>query len=407
VLLLAATQGDGSLHSPVVVIVLASVLAPLLVEWLKWLRIPLVVFELLLGISIGPHALNLVQPSGVLDFLSKIGLCFLFFMAGLELDLFKLKGPPLRLAARAWVASLTLALAASALLAWAGLVKSPLMISVALCSTALGTLMPVLRERGELKSRFGSFLLAAGGLGEFGPVLLISVLFSGSANGWVEGLIFLGYSATIAGAGWLALQLRPPALVALLGRTLDTSSQLPIRVCLLLIVVLAYAAHKFGLDLILGAFGAGLMVGRATRDTATSGTLRQKLDSLSFGLFVPTFFIYSGANFDLGMLSQPQTQAQVLLFLALFLLVRGLPTLLYRDELTARERWGLAFYSATCLPIVLAIAQIGASSGRMLHQNAVALVGAAVLSVLIFPILADRIKGAGPAASSLPSHRSS
>lgn len=391
-LLLAATHGDGTLHSPVVVIILASVLAPLLVEWLKWLRIPLVVFELLLGIAIGPHALNLVQPSGVLDFLSKIGLCFLFFMAGLELDLFKLKGPPLKLAARAWLASLTLALAASALLAGAGLVRSPLMVSVALCSTALGTLMPVLRERGELKSRFGTYLLAAGALGEFGPVLLISVLFSSSASGWVEGLVFLGYTAVIAGAGVLALQVRPPALVALLGRTRDTSSQLPIRVCLLLIVVLAYAAHKFGLDLILGAFGAGLMVGLATRNAQTSDTLRQKLDSLSFGLFIPTFFIYSGANFDIEALSRPATQKQVLLFLSLFLLVRGLPALLYRGELTRRERWALAFYSATCLPIVLAIAQIGASTGRMLHDNAVAMVGAAVLSVLVFPILADRIK---------------
>ncbi len=375
------------------IIILASVLAPLLVEWLRWLRIPLVVFELSLGMAIGPHALNLVEPSGVLDFLSKVGLCFLFFMAGLELDLFKLGGPPLKLAARAWVASIFLALAASAILAGAGLVKSPVMVSVALCSTALGTLIPILRERGELKSRFGSYLLAAGALGEFGPVLLISVLFSSSSSGWVEGLVFLGYAAVIAGAGWLALQVHPPALVALLGRTLDTSSQLPVRVCLLLIVVLAYAAHKFGLDLILGAFGAGLMVGLATRNSQSNATLRQKLDSLSFGLFIPTFFIYSGANFDLETLTQPQTLAQIPIFLVLFLLVRGLPTLLYRGELTPRERWSLAFYSATCLPIVLAIAQIGASSGRMLHQNAVALVGAAFLSVLIFPLLADRIKG--------------
>jgi len=134
---------------------------------------PVVVLELVLSIAIGPQVLQIAHSDGFIAFFSNLGLGMLFYFAGYELDFARLGGKPLKLGA---IAGLFVALAygIGGALAAAGIVVSFLYTGSAMATTAIGTLIPILRDAGELKTRFGTYLLAAGACGEFGPVLLVS-----------------------------------------------------------------------------------------------------------------------------------------------------------------------------------------------------------------------------------------
>jgi Kef-type K+ transport system membrane component KefB len=373
---------------PFLLIALIAFVAPLVSELPIGFRLPIVVIEVALGILVGPHMLDFVTVEGVIGFLGNLGLAFLFFLAGLEIDLVSIGGRPLSLATRGWLLSLVLALALSGLLYTVGFVRAPLLVAVALTTTAIGTLLPILRDAGELQTPFGSFILAAGALGEFGPIVLISLLMTREHSRWGQTGFMVTFVVIAALMAALALRARPPQAVALLARTMYTSSQLPVRFCVLLLVSLGVLAEEFGLDMILGAFAAGMVVGLASRGEAGE-PLRQKLDAIGFGFFIPIFFVTSGIKFDVRvLLESPSALLRLLVFLGLFLVVRGTPVLLYRRNLAREERLPFALYSATALPLVVAITEIGLATGRMRTDNAAALVGAGMLSVLLFPLIA-------------------
>ena len=233
-------------------------------------------------------------------------------------------------------------------------------------------------------------MLAAGTIGELAPILAISLVLTHDTSRWTQTGLMLGFIIIASIAVLVALRLHPPAAVALFARTMHTSSQLPIRICILLLVGLVTLADTFGLDLILGAFAAGLTVGLANRvGPETERTLYHKLDAIGFGFLIPIFFVTSGIGFDVASLvASPAAMARVLVFLLLFLVIRGVPALLYGRALGRGELLPLALYSATALPLVVAITELGVSTGRMRKDNAAALVGAAILSVLIFPLAA-------------------
>lgn len=369
------------------VVLLVAALAPLFNELPIRLRLPLVVLELLFGVLVGPQFLDLIANEGSLKTLSALGLSFLFFLAGMELDFHTLRGPPLRLGLRGWLASMAVALAATHALASAGLVSDPVLVAVALSTTAIGTLLPILREAGELETRFGRFVLGAGALGEFGPIVLFSLIITGDdglamRSGLLATFVFIALACAA-----VALRLRPPHVIDLLSRTLQSTSQLPVRLSMLLLGGLVVLADVLGLDILLGAFAAGSLVGLVARGQG-SEAFHHKLDALGFGFLIPIFFVTSGAQMDIvALFSSASTLARVPMFLALLLLVRGVPTFLYRRELAARERWVLALFSATSLPLIVVITELGKATGRMLPENAAALVGAGILSVLIFPLV--------------------
>jgi Kef-type K+ transport system membrane component KefB len=250
--------------------------------------------------------------------------------------------------------------------------------------------MPVLRDSDILGERFGRFILGAGAVGEFGPVVIVSIILGvESGEPWRTVLLF-AFAAVAILTALIALRARPTRVVELVRATMHTSGQLAIRLTLLVLVALVVLASEFGLDVILGAFAAGVIVGFITRGEGDSSEFEGKLDAVGYGFLIPIFFIATGMDFDLdALLDSPSAMALVPGFALLFLFARGLPAwLLYRGELDRRERASLALLSAAALPLIVAITEIGTDTGVMRADEAVALVGAGMLSVLVFPLVA-------------------
>jgi len=381
----------SNLH-PVFWIMAAAVLAPLLAELPVRIRVPVVVFEILLGILLGPYGLRLVKFDGFVESMFALGMAATLFMAGMELDFKHIRGVPVMLALRGWAVSLLLGMAAAALLYETPLARAPLMLTLALCTTALGTLLPLLRDAGQLDSSFGRMFLAAGTVGEVGPIVAMSLLLSQQYSSWQEFGFLLLFLALVTAAAAAGMGLRPAPVVALLARTMHASTQLPVRLSLLILAGFFVLTEQFGFESILGAFGAGMVVGLATKGHDAK-PLRHKIDGVCFGWFIPFFFVGTGLKFHLTAITHDLTTALLVpAFLVVLLAVRGLPVLLYSQHLQRQERLPFALYSAVAsLSLVVVITDIGVRTHSITTQLAAALVGAAVLSVLIFPTLAGAL----------------
>jgi Kef-type K+ transport system membrane component KefB len=359
--------------------------------------VPAVVVELILGVLIGPQALG-VETSEFIEFFSSLGLGMLFFFAGYEIDLRRIAGEPLRLAAIGWVVSLALAYTIGGVLAAAGIVLSLLYTGSAIATTAIGTLIPILSDHGELKTRFGTYLLAAGAVGEFGPILLITLILSGGSP-LHEAAILIAFVALAVGVAVAATRSSQHTLT-LFERTIEKSSQLAVRWIVVLVFALALIASELGLDLLLGGFAAGLITRQVLKEREIPG-FDSKLTAVAFGFFIPFFFVVSGMQLDVDALfASVSGVVKLVVFFLLFLVVRGVPALvLYRGVLDDRGRVALAFFCSTQLPLVLAITTLAQDGGHMRASTAAALVGAAVLSTLVYPILGLRLRGDAPVAA--------
>ena len=375
------------------VIAFIAVLAPISAELLWRFRIPSILIEILLGILIGPSLLSWAHTDSVINGLSGIGLCFLFFLAGFEINFSQLKGAPIIRGGAGWLVSLILGLGLGGILLWSGYVLSSLLIGLALTTTAIGTLMPILKDREILHTKFGSFLTAAGAAGEFGPILAITILL-GTESAGIQTLLLVGFIVIAVLIALIASRPQPPKVIDTLQKHLSTSTQLPVRIIILLIVAMVAIASKFGLELLLGAFVSGLIARLAIRP-AQSELLVPKLEAVGFGFFIPIFFIVSGMKFDAQSLwKDPNTIIHALFFFGLFIIIRGAPALfLYRKILSVRERFALGFLQATALPMLVVIVEIGISTHHMKQINATALVAAGMLSVLVFPLIGFGILG--------------
>ena len=286
-----------------------------------------------------------------------------------------------------WAISLALAFAFAYVAVSTGFGLSTLFIGLCLTTTALGTLLPMLRDAGVAETRFGAYILAIGTVGEFGPIVAIALLLT-SNNPLSTTVLLVAFVAVALVAALLATRHQPPRVVDVLRRNLHSSAQLPVRVSVLLIVLLVWLASALNLDVLLGAFAAGIVV-RLFSAGDDGDVIRVKLEAIGFGFLVPVFFIVSGMNFDLDALrNDPATLLRLPVFLGLFLVVRGVPALLlYRNDVERSEVMPLALFSATALPLIVVITTLGVEKGRMLPGNAAALVGAGMLSVLIYPLI--------------------
>lgn len=376
------------LHSLLIIFAIAAV-TPFLCEWVPRVRLPLVVLEIGLGILVGPQVLNWASAGSFIQVMSNIGLAFLFFLAGFEIDFQAIRGRPLGLAALGWLVSFLLCLGVGFILQSTGLVDSGLIIGAALTTTALGTLMPILRDANELPTRFGAYAVAAGAMGEFGPIILIATLLStGEGEHGGSPVLLLVFTGIILAGVFAAHRVRPPKLILILQSKMHTSAQLPVRVSMLVMASLVVVARQFGLDVILGALAAGVLVSLASPGPHGEA-LRHKLEGIGFGFFVPIFFVTTGLRYDLhALMSFSSALLQLPMFLMLFLLVRGLPALLIRRDLDMPARVALALIASTQLPLVVAIAEIGVRAGRIHPSTAASLVGAGMASVLLFPFAA-------------------
>ncbi|WP_030871295.1 MULTISPECIES: cation:proton antiporter [Streptomyces violaceoruber group] len=383
-------------HAGTLVLILAAaVLAPLLVHATgRRVRVPLVIFEISLGIVMGPDVLGWARPDDVVDTLADLGLSMLIFLAGYEIDFAAVRGDTLRRSLWSWPVALVAGIAL-ALLVSGGDVFEAFVIGTALTSTTLGTVLPMLRDSGELRGRFGTVISAFGAVGEFGPVIAVALLLSGRRPAESAALL-AGFGAITAAAVFWALRPRPPWFARLTERTLHTSGQFAVRFVMLLLACMLGLAEVFGLDVLLGAFAAGvltrLVLLRAA--PASSGEVLGKVEAMGFGFLVPLFYVVTGIEFDLAaLLHDPGALLLAPGFLLLFLLVHGGPVyLLAPRDLGRGDRAALALFTSTCLPLVVAITTIGVDQELIATDRAASLVGAAMVSVLVFPLLAARVR---------------
>ncbi|HEX5602193.1 MAG TPA: cation:proton antiporter [Pyrinomonadaceae bacterium] len=392
----------GELHSLLLILLIAG-LTPFISEWIPRVRLPLVVLEIVLGILVGPQILNLASAGPVIQVFATFGLAFLFFLVGFEIDYPAIRGRPLVIAGLGWLVSLIICLIAGFGLQAAGIVESGLIVGAALSTTALGTLLPILRDANELRTKFGAYTMASGAMGEFGPILL-AVLALSSANDEHHGsvLLMLVFAVVIVVGAFIAIKYRPPQIILLLQKKMHTSAQLPVRLSILVLASLVILARNFGLDAVLGALAAGVIVALASPGVHGE-SLRHKLEAISFGFFTPIFFIATGLRYDLrALISNKTALLQLPMFLALFLLVRGLPALMARRDLDLRSRIALGFLSSTQLPLVIVI--IGVKSNAVSYATAASLIGAGMVSLLLFPVLALSLRRA---KEQIPSEASS
>jgi Kef-type K+ transport system membrane component KefB len=194
-------------------------------------------------------------------------------------------------------------------------------------------------------------------------------------------------------------------LIAQFDKMEGGTVQIHIRLALLILFLFLVVSQRFGLESILGAFAAGIVLGdlrRADRHDPAS-SFWPKVEALGFGFLIPLYFVASGVRFDLsGLLSSPSALLRVPLFLVLFLMARGIPALLFRQQLGARTTTALALLSATSLSFVITATDIGVRIGKLRDINATALVGAAVLAMVIFPLAAQSLLGSAASAPAGP-----
>ncbi|MGW7318764.1 cation:proton antiporter [Streptomyces sp. NPDC054854] len=379
-----------------VLIMVVAVLAPILAHGVsRWLSVPLVIFEIVMGILIGPDVLGWAQTGDVIDVLGELGLAMLIFLAGYEIQFDQVKGDTLNRSVVAWLITLVLGLAAGILLAHGDGFEKGVYIGTALTSTALGTILPVLRDSGDLGSRFGTVMMAMGAVGEFGPIIAMALLLSGRAPAG-SAAVLIAFGVLTAAAVFWALRPKPPWFSKVIVTTLHSSAQFAVRLVFLLLVAMLALAEVLGLDVLLGAFAAGLITRLVLHGAApeNSEVVLSKVEAIGFGFLVPLFFVVTGIEFDLdALLAGGGTLLLLPVFLALFLVVRGLPMwLLAPRDLGRRDRSALVLFGSTALPLVVAITTLGVEAGKVEPGEAAALVGAGMLSVLVFPLLGMRLR---------------
>ena len=380
--------------------------APFLLGLFPRIRLPAVVLEIVAGILVGPAVLGWVRVDLSVQILATLGLAFLLFLAGMEIDLRRFRGRVARLAGVGFLASALLGVMAGYGAFGLGLVRSPILIGIILLATSLGLVVPVLKDAGEVSTPFGQLLIAAATLADFGAVIVLSLFFSREASSPVAKLILLGGFAlvivlVIAGVKRLERALR---LSSLLVRFQDTTAEIRVRASILLLVAFTALAQTLGLEIILAAFLAGAALRLIDQDQlATHPNFRLKLESIGYGFLIPVFFVSSGLQFDLrALFANPSSLLRLPIFLLALLIVRGLPALLYRPELGLRRAAAAGLLQATSLPFIVAATAIGLALGLMAPATGAALVGAGLLSVVAFPTVALRLLQAGPAKRATP-----
>ena len=363
-------------------------------------RIPAVVLLILAGILLGPSGIGLVVIDLPIQIMALIGLAFLLFLAGMEIEVHELRGRRLKLALVAFALSFVLAIAAGAAVGAAGLTGSPLLVAVILVGTSLGIVIPILKDARETESSFGQLIIASASVADFGAIVLLSVLFTRNGTDPASAVLLVGLLVGLAAALALAVARteRTGALTDVLARLQDTTAQIRVRGAFALLIGFAALAETLGLEVILGAFIAGAILRLVDTDSEmTHPQFRSKLEAIGYGVFVPVFFVATGLRFDLSaLLASPGALAQVPIFIVALLVVRGLPTIVFRGQADGRRLIGGGLLQATLLPI--APTQIGLELGLLSPATGAALVVAGLIAVHVFPTVALALLRQAPAA---------
>lgn len=359
--------------------------------------VPDVVWLLAFGALIGPHALGLAAETDAVGFLRELGLGLLFLLAGFEVRVADMHGAQGRHAALTWAICAALGVGAGLLLTH-GQLQVAIVVALASTSTALGTLLPILKDSDRTGTPLGRAIMTHGAYGELLPIVAMSVLLS-TRGTWQAAAVLLAFAA--AAVIVVALPARILRRLPLLARAVmgasNTTMQTTLRITVLVLVTLMLLTAVLQLDVALGAFSAGLLSNAMLQAVAPhhASEINHKIEIVGFSLLIPVFFVTSGMAIDIAAIA---AQWPLLLgFTGMILLVRGLPVFL-REALTTtrsgitatREQIALGLYAATGLPIIVAVTQIAASSKLVTPATASVMVTAGAVTVLLFPLVASR-----------------
>jgi Kef-type K+ transport system membrane component KefB len=377
-------------------IMVAALLAPT-VSYATGKRIPAVVLLIAFGLIIGPNVLSLAEIGPGVSILKELGLGMLFLLAGYEIDPQLLRGKQARAGLSTWLICAVLSFAGAFLII--GSDAPAIVLAIAMTSTAIGTLLPILKQQGMLETKVGKSLMLHGAIGEISPILAMALLLSTRAT-WLTATVLFTFAAIAVVVAIVPRTLGAvaPWITKAMVDGASATNQTILRMVLTLLAILMAVAAVFELDVVLGAFAAGFIL-RTIVPERYSYALEQRLDVLGYGLLIPVFFVCSGMTLD------PQAVAEepwlLALLVPLFYITRGLPIFL-REQFTNtgsglvdwRERAQLSLYSATALPIIVAVTEVAVSSGILDSNHASILVAAGSATVLLFPLIASLIKPA-------------
>ncbi|MBV7362946.1 cation:proton antiporter [Actinomycetaceae bacterium TAE3-ERU4] len=350
------------------------------------------------GVLIGPAFLDLVHMGHEIELLRELGLGFLFLLAGYEVDIQSLRGKSGRLASAAWLTSAITALAVITIFPGLNPFSGQgIAFALAMTATALGALIPILRDRNMLETKVGKSIITHGAIGELYPILAMAILLGvrGTATNFIIVVIFLILATTI-GLIPNHVQNAGKKLANIIHFGSESTAQTTVRVTILLLVGLITIATVFKLDIVLGAFAAGFIVRQAT--PLGRRELEAKLDGIGYGFFIPIFFITTGAKLDLkGITENPK---MAIIFVGLLMIVRGLPVFITtffeldsKPFTRIRQAIRIAIYSSTSLPMIVAVTQVAVDSKLMEPEIASTLVIGGAASVLIMPLLGALLDG--------------
>lgn len=387
-------MNSGVDFNETMLVMVAAVSVPLVLGVFPRVPVPASVLEIVAGIVIGPSVLDWVSPDESIDVLARLGVAFLLFLAGMELDFRFLRGRPLRLGLAGYAISLAIGLVITAVLGATDVIVDPLLVAIILSATSLGIVVPVLKDTRQIDTAFGRLVIVGCSIAEFGPIVLLSMFFSGAGSPHplqAAGKLLVLVLAVLIIAIVAARAGKFDRLSGVLFRLQDTSAQIRIRVALLLLLALLVLSDDLKFDAILGAFMAGALLSALTSVEREEefGHFRTKLEGAGFGFFVPVFFVATGLAFPLDELfSDASAALRIPLFVLVILVVRGTPAFLLRHEITVRQTQAAAFMQATTLSFIVVATEIGVTIGELRPVNAASLVSAGMISVLLFPAIA-------------------
>ena len=371
-----------------------ALVAPLALGFFPRVRVPAVVLEIVLGVVLGPSVLGWLEADLAVQVIALVGLATLLFLAGLEIDLASLRGRVLGVAIAGYAISLAIGLGAGVVLDGVGWIDDPLLLAVTLSATSLGLVVAVLKDAGAVDGRLGQAVIAGSSVADFAAVLLLSLLFSGgdTTTGARVALLAAFVTLVVVVASAVRWSGRSKRLGDVLVRLQDTTAEIRVRAAMLLLLAFVVLAERFGLESILGAFMAGAVVGMLDRGSTTHPQFRTKLDAVGYGFLIPVFFVASGLRLDVeGLVDSTDALARVPVFVAVLLLVRGMPALLSLATFGPRRGGAAPRRHGPALPFIVTATQIGVVTGRLDAVTAAALVCAGLVSVLVFPVVATTL----------------
>jgi Kef-type K+ transport system membrane component KefB len=369
---------------------LIGAVVPIALRFAPRLRLPSVVVEIGVGVVCGPAVLGLIEVDAPVAVLSWLGLAFLLFLAGLEIDTRRLGGRMLRLSAVGYLLTLALATPFAVALTAVGWIDEPLLLVIALSATSLGLVVPVLKDAGQTGTSTGQGIVVASTVADLASIILLSVLFGANGDTGARLALVTSFAAVVVVVVLAVLGVaRWPRLAAVVDTLQDSTAQIRIRLALVLLVALTALAGRFGLEAILGAFLAGVVLSIVDPRPREHPHFRTGLDAVGYGVLVPIFYVTTGVRLDLaGLLGDPAALLRVPIFLVALLVARGVPALLHARAEGRRKAAAAALLQATSLPFIVTATQVGVALGLMDAVTSAALVTTGVLSVALFPTAA-------------------